>query len=391
MFAAADTWPQWGGPGRDFVIPGKVDAKPWPAAGPRVLWERPLGDGYASFVTDGGPLYTMYRRGADDVVIALDPATGKTMWETPLAAAHGPGMNVEAGPGPHSTSLLANGRLFVTTVMGRLAALEAKSGKLLWSQELWTKHNGNKLERGYASSPLAFRDTVVVPAGGDGRALLAFRQRDGSVAWSAGDGLNSYSSPILIRAGDREQVVVFLAKEVIAVDPGTRATLWRIPHQTQFDIHASTPAWCGAEGVLVISSGYDGGARGIAVTSGGAKELWAHKRLRVHHGNMVCRDGIVYGSSGDFGPAPFTAVEARTGKVLWQDRAFTKANFVMAGDRIFVTDDDGSVGMAQVSREGLKVLSEAQLLKSNSWTVPVVQNGRLFVRDRHKAMAIALD
>ncbi|MBL8210235.1 MAG: PQQ-like beta-propeller repeat protein [Bryobacterales bacterium] len=386
LFAAAGSWPQFGGPGRDFLVPGKVEGKPWPAGGPRVLWERPLGDGYASFVTSGGPLYTMYRRGSDDVVIALDPASGKTIWETPLAAAHGPGMNVEAGPGPHSTPLLANGRLFVTTVMGRLAALDVKTGKVLWSQELWTKHNGNKLERGYASSPLAYKDTVIVPVGGNGRALMAFRQSDGSPAWSAGDGRNSYSSPISVR----DQIVIFLAKEVIGIDPATRATRWRIPHQTQFDIHAATPTWCEAEGVLVISSGYDGGARGIAITADGARELWAHKRLRVHHGNMACREGVVYGSSGDFGPAPFTAIDAKTGKVLWQDRAFSKANFILADDQAFVTDDDGSVAVAQVSREGLKVISEAQLLKANSWTVPMVHNGRLFVRDRHKALAIGL-
>ena len=98
--------------------------------------------------------------------------------------------------------------------------------------------------------------------------------------------------------------------------------------------------------------------------------------------------GVVYGSSGDFGPAPLTAVEARSGKVLWQNRAFSKASFVLAGDRLFVVDDDGSVAIATISAGGMKVLSEAQLLRANAWTAPVVSGSRLFVRDRHKIMAL---
>ena len=97
------------------------------------------------------------------------------------------------------------------------------------------------------------------------------------------------------------------------------------------------------------------------------------------------------GKNGDFGPAPLTAVEAKTGAVLWQDRAFAKASFVLAGENLFVTDDDGSVAIAAVSRQGLKVLGEAQLLKANAWTVPTLSGARLFVRDRHQVIALGLD
>ncbi len=123
----------------------------------------------------------------------------------------------------------------------------------------------------------------------------------------------------------------------------------------------------------------------------GAVELWHHKRLRVHHTNMVCANGVIYASSGDFGPAPMTAVDARTGGVLWQNRAFTKASFVLAGDTLFVVDDDGSVAMAAVSRQGLMVIGEAQLLRANSWTVPMLAGSRLFVRDRHRLVAFQLE
>jgi outer membrane protein assembly factor BamB len=229
-----------------------------------------------------------------------------------------------------------------------------------------------------------------VPVGGAGRALMAFRQSDGSVLWSKGNIENAYSSPILIRAGGRDQVVSFMAKEVMGADAGTGQVLWTVAHRTMYDINAATPAWCEDDSVLVVSSGYDGGARGIHVDNRAA-ELWQHKRLRVHHTNMVCAGGVVYGSSGDFGPAPLTAIEAKTGKVLWQDRAFAKASFVLAGNVLFVVDDDGTVAMGTISPQGVKVLGEAQLLRANAWTVPMLADSRLFVRDRHRILALQLD
>ncbi|MBI2689706.1 MAG: PQQ-binding-like beta-propeller repeat protein [Acidobacteria bacterium] len=386
---AAD-WLQWGGPKRSFQIPAGVKIPRWPATGPKQIWTRDLGDGYSSMVTAGGNIYTLYRKGAQDVVIALSATTGETVWENPINAAHTPDMNVEAGPGPHSTPLIVNNRLFVTTVVGQLHALDLNTGKRIWSHDLWTEYKGTRLDRGYASSPIAYKDAVIVPVGGRGHALMAFRQDNGDIVWSKGDMQNAFSSPILISAGGRDQLVTFMAREVMGADAATGDVLWSVGHQTQYDINAATPAWCEDIGVLVVASGYDGGARGIKVDKT-AKELWHHKRLRVHHTNMVCKDGVVYGSSGDFGPAPFTAVEAETGKVLWQDRAFTKASFLLAGNTMLATDDDGSVAMATISRDGFKLLGEAQLLRSNSWTVPLLLDSRLIIRDRHRIAAIALE
>ena len=390
-FAAASDWPQWGGPNRNFRLVTSPSVSTWLASGPKELWSRMLGDGYSSFVTSGGAVYTMYRKGSQDVVIALDAASGKTLWEIALDAPHASGMNIEAGPGPHSTPLIAGGRLFVTTVIAHLVALDLKTGKRIWSHDLWKEYKGNFLDRGYSASPMAYKDTVIVPVGGAGHALMAFRQTDGSVVWAKGDFNNSQSSPMLIRAGGRDQVICFMASEVMAANPDTGDVLWSVGHKTQYNINAATPAWCEEEGVLVVSSAYDGGARGIQVSTAAAKELWHHNRLRVHHGNMICASGIVYGSSGDFGPAPLTALEAKSGQVLWQDRAFAKANFVLAGDRLFVVDDDGTVGIATISRQGLKVIAETQLLRANAWTVPVMSGPRLLVRDRHKVVALALE
>jgi outer membrane protein assembly factor BamB len=70
-------WPQFGGPHRNFMTDSTGLAAQWSAAGPPQLWSRALGEGYSGIAVDHGMLYTMYRNGADEVVIALDAATGR--------------------------------------------------------------------------------------------------------------------------------------------------------------------------------------------------------------------------------------------------------------------------------------------------------------------------
>src|SRR5688572_29219288 len=74
-------WPQWGGPHRDFKSDAVGLAAIWPAEGPKRVWMRPMGEGYSSISASDGKLYTMYRAGEREVVIAMEAATGKTVWE----------------------------------------------------------------------------------------------------------------------------------------------------------------------------------------------------------------------------------------------------------------------------------------------------------------------
>src|SRR5262245_29711763 len=84
-------WRQWGGPNRNFVVEASGLADSWPEGGPPLLWNRPLGTGHSAILAEDGRLYTMYRVGngrtkggpfdAEESVVALDAATGKTLWE----------------------------------------------------------------------------------------------------------------------------------------------------------------------------------------------------------------------------------------------------------------------------------------------------------------------
>ena len=88
--AQSSDWSQWGGPHRNFISETKGLATSWPATGPRRLWQRELGEGYSSIAVDRGMLFTMYRKGDNEVAIALDAATGKTIWEYSYAAPFSP-------------------------------------------------------------------------------------------------------------------------------------------------------------------------------------------------------------------------------------------------------------------------------------------------------------
>src|SRR5262245_62198282 len=80
--AVAGDWLQWGGPDRKFMPPASGLAPKWPEAGPKQLWTRDLGPGHSAIAAEKGVLYTMYRKGDQDVVIAMNAADGKTIWET---------------------------------------------------------------------------------------------------------------------------------------------------------------------------------------------------------------------------------------------------------------------------------------------------------------------
>jgi hypothetical protein len=111
LFLAADpaSWLQWGGPTRDFHYPSS-DIVPWKRDGPRRLWDHQLGDGYSSILTDGKRLYFVHKRAASTVFSAVEPDTGKTIWERAFEeepnAAEKKELDPVHGTAPSSTPVL---------------------------------------------------------------------------------------------------------------------------------------------------------------------------------------------------------------------------------------------------------------------------------------------
>jgi len=258
-------WPQWGGPHRNFTTEASGLNASWPATGPKVIWKRRLGEGFSSPSVEARVLYTTYGRPGVEIVTALDIGTGRTLWEhsTPTTfRSEAP----EMGNGPYSTPLLAGDRVFTAGVSGRLQCLDKMTGKLLWTQMLWGDYGGTQLMYGYASSPIAFRETIIVPAGGKGKSMIAFRQANGAVAWAKGSIPNTYSSPLIIDVDGLEQVVQVMDGLVFGLNPQNGDLQWQIPFKADYGIAVATPVWCPGN-LLFVSAEYGAGSKMIRLSA----------------------------------------------------------------------------------------------------------------------------
>jgi outer membrane protein assembly factor BamB len=334
----------------------------------------------------------MYGRAGQEVVLAADARTGKTLWEhaTPVTFKSAA---PERGNGPHATGLIVGDRLFTAGVTGRLQCLDKKTGKVLWTTHLWLDLKGTRLDYGYASSPFAFRDTLIVPVGGVDNAVAALKQSDGSPVWKKGTAGNAYSSPMPINVGGLEQTAVVMNGTVFAVNPHNGDLQWRWKHEADYGLNVSMPLWMPGN-LMLVTSAYGAGTRVLHLKRDGLKtvpeQLWHANNLRIHHGNAQMIDGVLYFSNGDKGPAPMTAVQLKTGEILWQDRAFGKCTLLLADGKLIILDTDGDLALAKPNAKGLNVIARHSLLQSNAWTPPTLVGTKLYVRDRYSMMAVEL-
>jgi len=386
-------WPQWGGPSRNFIAPDAPLAESWPAAGPRTLWRRPLGDGFSAIVSDGTALYTLYRDGDNDVVVALDAADGHTLWETRYTAKFNETCTERLGQAPRAAPLIAGDRLITVSAGAAMNSFDRSTGKLQWTADLLPGSSEAQKPCGYASSPVVFRNSLISPVGGKGRGVVALDIETGKEKWATQDFMNGYSSPLVIDLDGRPELVVFTAGEVSGLDPESGRLDWTKPHPADYGVNVALPIF-GEGNLLFVSSAYNGGSRvlklarvGDAVT---VQEIWANKRVRIHFGNAVRLGDRVYASNGDFGSAPFAAVDIGTGDMVWRERAIARATLIGVGRHLVILDEDGKLTLATPGESGLTVHAQAQIFSGRSWTVPTLLGTRLYARDRKEIVALEL-
>ena len=315
------------------------------------------------------------------------------IWEFTYAAST-TGTDFSEGAGPHSTPLISGARLFAASSRRELFALDKATGKLLWSHDFIKEYGAPAPDRGYSCSPLLYNGTIIMTVGGGAdQAVMAFNEATGAVAWKAGSFGWAPASPIVIDVDGQPQLVIFGADRIVGMDPASGRMLWSHPHRTDWGLNISTPIWS-PDHLLFASSAYGTGSRALELHQLGGKtavrEKWASSRMRVHISTVIRIGDFVYGSSGDFGATFLTAVDIRTGNVAWQDRAFARAQLLYADGKLVVLDEDGTLGLAIVSPQGLKVLGKAQILDNRAWTPPTLVGTKLYVRDRKTIAAFDL-
>lgn len=391
--APSSDWLQWGGQGRDFIAPATALASSWPAGGPRKLWNRDLGDGYSGIAVEGTTLYTAYRRGSQDVITALDARTGKTLWEYAYEAIFKNAYSEAVGPGPYAMPQVVGDRLVTASGVGQIYSPDKKTGRPVWSHDLYKEFSGMRMEFGYSCHAVPYKNSLILLAGGPDAAVLALRQSDGAVIWKNLMFENSHSSPVLIDVDGEPQVVALIASEVIGFSPDDGHLLWRHEHNTELGLAISTPVWAPGN-LLFISSAYNSGSRVLELHQSGGKttvkELWYNQKLQSHFSTVVRHGDYLYFTSGYNGPAFLTCVNLRSGQVAWQERGFAKGQLVKSGEKLILLDEDGTLALIEATPAGLKVLAKESLLQHTSWTPPTLSGSTLYLRDRKSLMALNL-
>jgi len=387
MAQAGEAWPQWGGPERDFTVKARSLSRSWGEEGPPELWARPLGGGFSAIVSDGKRLYTMYRDGDDEIVIALDRKNGKTVWEQRYSApvTKSESLSTKYGEGPNGTPLLIDGKLVTLGFTGHVHCLDAAKGKLKWSHDLGKEFDVAIPYFGHSTSPLTVGERVVIVAGG----LFAFDLDSGDVAWQNREFEGTYGSPQLVNVGGKEQIVTPVSAHLAGFDPQTGKTLWSQEHKNQWGTILTSPV-VDDRGRVFISAAQAGSVLiDPAAPDAEARSVWQADSTQIAHSNAVRHGVWIFASAG--GNADFiTATSLEDGDQAWKERGFAKANLVRVGDDFLLLDFDGELALVELSEAGMKVVTQASVNKEPTWTPPTLLDTELYIRDKSRIVALDL-
>ena len=396
LSVCADDWLQWGGPRGDFTVEAGALVEKWPAGGLKQIWKRPLGDGYSCLLRLGDRLFTMYRDREDEIVVALDAATGKTIWEHHRKPVLWSEMTHDFGLGPNATPVIIDDRIIAIGIDGFVRCHGVDTGDLVWTLDLPAEFGRRKRveEYGYSASPLPHNGLVLVQVGGDNHAVIALHPKDGSIAWKSGPGGVSYAAATITKLAGRVQYVYFEPEGVVGLDPDTGKSLWRAPIEFDNGNHLTPIVPCDETHLWVGSQFPSGGGRLLALERTGgsleAKQEWFTSKLRASHWTSIRIGDHIYGSIGGNDMSFLAAFEWKTGKIVWRERGFHKAQCLYADGKLLFLDENGKLGLAKVSPTELTILDSAQLTESVSWTLPTLTGTTLYLRDRKHVLALDL-
>ena len=161
-------------------------------------WSVEVGEGYSSPVSGGGRVFVHARRDPDEVVSAIDLATGTVAWQQKYAAPMQKNPYAkQMAKGPYSTPLLSGGRLFTLGTTAIVSAWNASTGALVWRRDFSSLIDTSKLFCGTAMSPLHTTSGIIVHVGDDrGGSLLALDPATGKEKWTTTVRGPGYASPI---------------------------------------------------------------------------------------------------------------------------------------------------------------------------------------------------
>ena len=379
-------WPQWRGPSREAVSTETGLLTEWPEDGPPLVWtaER-LGNGYSSVVVVGGKVYTMGGSGrTGQAIIALDEATGKLLWTAKVSA---------SGGHTQSTPTVNDGLIYGLATNSDLACFNAATGEEVWRTNLQKDVDGGKTPTWrFAESPFIDGDRLICTPGGDDAVLAALDKKTGKVIWKSalpeglrGKGAHAqYATVTAAEAGGVRQYVTLIKNlGLVGVAAKDGKFLWnyrRINNGT-----ANIPTAVAKGDHVFCSTAYSTGAALLKLSATGAEEVYFLKSrtFQNHHGGFLRIGDHIYGGSGHGAGNP-TCIEMKTGKIMWQERqpGGGSGSVVAADGHLYFLYQKGEVALIEAKPDGYKLKGKFKLARQGgpAWAHPVICGGKLYLR-----------
>jgi outer membrane protein assembly factor BamB len=395
--ASGEDWPQFRGPGGQGHASAGLPLT-WSETS-HVTWQTEIhGRAWSSPIVVGDRVWvtTAAADGKKLGVVAVDRASGKIVQDTPLFEVETPQyahpFNTYGSPTPVADA----DRVYVTFGSPGTAALDAKTGKVLWTRRDFVCNH----YRGAGSSPIVFRDRLIMHFdGSDHQYVVALDTKTGETIWrtersidfkdlgpdglpaAEGDMRKAFATPHVTEVNGAPAVISTGSKATYAYEPMTGKEIWRVEER---DAHSGSTRPVIGHGLIFVPSGFPKG-RLIAIKPDGTGDItathvaWTLDRGVPNKPSLALVGDLLFMVT-DAGVA--SAVEAKTGKVAWTARigGTFSASPLVSGDRIYFFDEEGKTTVIEAG-PAFKVLAENQL-GDGFMASPAAADGALFLRSR---------
>jgi outer membrane protein assembly factor BamB len=420
----AQNWPSFRGPNASGVAEGTNPPTTWDLEkSQNVLWKTdipglshssPIVWGNQIFVitavsSEAKPTFKAKDRGIglanDDarhtwMIFALDKRNGRVLWTekayegVPRAKRHVKATQANSTP-------VTDGR-YVVALFGSegLACYDLK-GKLVWKQDLGVLNPGlwddKESSWGHASSPIIYRDLVIVQADGHAQSFIAaFNLKDGKQAWRVErNEITSWTTPTIYQGKDRVELIANGGRYIRGYDPLTGKELWRFAdNNTEVKMQAPLVA----NDLIYITGGYPpgrvmyafrpGAVGDISLKSGEDKN--AFLAWTTSKGSPYTPTPIIYGDLlyvlADNGV--LSAYDAKTGETIYQQRLPTSfsASPVAADGKLYLCSEDGDVFVVKAGKQ-YELLSR-NVMGQPLMSTPALTDGMLILRGQNTLYAL---
>ena len=391
---SVDDWPCWRGSKGDGRSLTTGILKDW-KQGLNKLWEvnflcqSNTAATWSAPVIQGNRLVVCGRSKEEDIVFCLDPTNGNIVWKSTYQVKTGS----EHGAGSRATPSIDDGRVYTFGRGGDLVCWNLLDGKKIWHKNVHTE-GGEEPTWGHSSSPLVTGKLVIVQGGGLVR-VVAYNKMTGDVVWKNGPGGAGYAAIVPINIEETQAILAFHGKGLSAISLESGAELWNIAWETSYDVNATTPI---VEGNTVfITSNYDKGCSLLQVSKNEAKTLWYSTSIASHHSDPYIIDGFIYGYSGQSfqNKGSFKCLNAKTGEEMWSSNEIGWGTCVFVDGHLLCCDITGNLFLIKPDPKALIQVAEfknalGKIRQGPAWTVPVIANGRLYLRFKQRLVCYDL-